>query len=104
MSANTVLGFYNADNLKNCPVLSKKGEVNSLYNIKPRGVFIIGSKDSVTGESPKRFMETLNSWTRYPKENRVIEIEGGSHIFYNMHEVYAQTVLDSINKYCWLKG
>lgn len=97
ITANTVLGFYNADNLKNCPVISNKGETNSLYNIKPRGVFIIGSKDSVTGESPKGFMKTLNSWTRHPNENRVIEIEGASHIFYNMHEVYAQTVLDSIN-------
>lgn len=44
MTANTVLRFYNADNLKNCPVLSKEGETSSLYNIKPNGSFIIGSK------------------------------------------------------------
>lgn len=94
MTANTVLGFYNADNLKNCPVLSGLGETNSLYNIKPHGAFIIGSKDSVTGDSPKGFMETLNSWTREPEHNRVIEIEGGSHIFYGKHDVYAQTVLE----------
>lgn len=99
MTANTVLGFYNADNLKNCPVLSKKGEADSLNNIKPRGAFIIGSKDSVTGESPKAFMETLNSWTKHPEDNQVIEVEDASHIFYNKHDVYAQTVLDCVNKY-----
>lgn len=71
MTANTVLGFYNADNLKNCPVLSGLGETNSLYNIKPHGAFIIGSKDSVTGDSPKGFMETLNSWR---KSLNVIEL------------------------------
>ena len=98
MTAKTVLGFYNADNLKNCPVLSHQGETNSLYNIKPNGVFIIGSKDSVTGESPKGFMEVLNSWTVEPDRNKVIEIEGGSHIFYGKHDIYAKTVLDCINE------
>lgn len=97
MTANTVLGFYNADNLKNCPVLSKQGETNSLYNIKPNGSFIIGSRDSVTGESPKKFMETLNSWTRNPENNQVIEVQGASHIFYGMHEEYARIILDSID-------
>lgn len=96
MTANTVLGFYNADNLKNCPVLSKKGETKSLYNIKPNGAFIIGSKDSVTGECPKAFMEQLNKWTKNPSQNKVIEVEGASHIFYNMQDVYAQTVLDCV--------
>lgn len=97
MTANTVLGFYNADNLKNCPVLSRQGETNSLHNIKPNGSFIIGSRDSVTGESPKRFMETLNSWTRNPENNQVIEVQGASHIFYGMHEEYARIILDSID-------
>lgn len=96
MTANTVLGFYNADNLKNCPVLSKQGETKSLHNIKPNGTFIIGSKDSVTGKSPKAFMEQLNNWTKDPSKNKVIEVEGASHIFYNMQDVYAQTVLDCI--------
>lgn len=98
MTANTVLGFYNAYNLKNCPVLSREGETESLYNIKPHGTFIIGSKDSVTGDSPKRFMEKLNSWTREPERNRVIEIEGGSHIFYGKHDIYAQTLLDCVSE------
>ena len=99
MSAKTVLGFYNADNLKNCPVLSKKGETQSLYNIKPRGAFIIGSKDSVTGDSPKGFMETLNCWTKNPKLNKVIEIKDASHIFYGKHDIYAKTVLDCIQNH-----
>ena len=96
MTANTVLGFYNADNLKNCPVLSKQGETKSLYNIKPNGLFLIGSKDSVTGKSPKAFMEQLNNWTKNPDKNKVIEIQGASHIFYGKHEEYAKTVLDYI--------
>lgn len=101
MTANSVLGFYNADNLKNCPVLSHKGETNSLYNIKCNGAFIIGSKDSVTGNSPKGFMETLNSWTKHPEHNRVIEVADASHIFYGKHDIYAETVLDCIqNNFC----
>lgn len=99
MTASTVLGFYNADNLKNCPVLSGEGERESLHNIKPNGSFIIGSKDSVTGESPKGFMETLNSWTRNPSHNQVIEVEGASHIFYGKHDIYAETVLDCIKNH-----
>ncbi len=101
MTANTVLGFYNAQNLKNCPVLSGEGETNSLYNIKPNGSFIIGSKDSVTGDSPKGFMETLNSWTKDPKHNQVIEVENASHIFFGKHDEYAKTILDCIqNHFC----
>lgn len=96
MTANTVLGFYNANNLKNCPVLSKEGEINSLYNIKPNGSFIIGSKDSITGESPKAFIEQLNKWTKYPNKNQVIEVEGASHIFYGMHDIYANILLSCI--------
>ena len=99
MTANTVIGFYNAENLKNCPVLSQEGETNSLYNIKPNGTFLIGSKDSVTGNSPKSFMEQLNRWTKYPEKNQVIEVEGASHIFYGMHNIYAQTVLNCIENH-----
>lgn len=96
MKAKTVLGFFNADNLKNCPVISGEGETKSLYNMKPNGVFIIGSKDSVTGESPKGFMEQINLWTVHPEYNRVMEIKGASHIFYNMHKEYARAVLGCI--------
>ena len=99
MTAYTVVNFYNADNLKNCPVLSKEGETESLYNIKPNGSFIIGSKDSVTGESPKAFMEQLNAWARNPKANQVIVVEGASHIFYGKHNEYAKVVLDCIKNH-----
>ncbi len=99
MTAKSVLGFYNADNLKNCPVISKQGETQSLYNIRPNGTFIIGSKDSVTGKNPKAFMEQLNLWTKSPERNQVIEVEGASHIFYGMHEVYAKVVLDCIKNH-----
>lgn len=99
MRAKTVLNFLNAENLKNCPVLSKKGETKSLYNIKPHGTFIIGSKDSVTGNSPKLFMEQLNNWTKNPDKNDVIELEGASHIFYNMHNEYAQIILNIIKNH-----
>ena len=102
MTAKTVLGFYNADNLKNCPVLSGDGETDSLYNIKCEGSFVIGSKDSVTGGSPKGFMETLNSWTRYPEHNQVIEVENASHIFYGKHKEYANVILDCIQNHCCL--
>ena len=99
MKARTVLGFFNADNLKNCPVISKKGEIKSLYNIKPFGSFIIGSKDSVTGASPKEFMEQLNLWTSNVKHNQVIEIEGASHIFYGKHKEYAEIILDCVQEH-----
>ena len=99
MTANTVLGFHDAENLKNCPVLSKKGETKSLYNIKPRGSFIIGSKDSVTGKRPEKFMEQLNNWTRQPENNQVIEVKNASHIFYGMQEKYAEQILDCINNH-----
>ena len=99
MTANTVLGFFNAENLKNCPVLSGEGETNSLYNIKPNGTFIIGSKDSVTGDSPKEFMEQLNKWTKNPNANQVIEIEGASHIFFGKHDIYAETILNCIKNH-----
>jgi len=98
MSANTVLGLYNADNLKNCPIISSKGETDSLYAIKPHGTFIIGSKDSITGKNPKVFMEKLNSYTRAPKMNKIVQILGASHIFYGQQETFAKTVLDSVQE------
>lgn len=96
MTANTVMGFYNAENLKNCPVISKKGETASLHNIKPNGSFVIGSKDSMTGHNPYGFMVQLNNYTQHPEKNQVIEVEGASHIFYGKHDLYAETVLNCI--------
>ena len=105
MTANAVLGFHDAENLKNCPVLSGKGETNSLHNMKPFGTFLIGSKDSITGKKPKAFMEQLNNWTKNPENNRVIEIKDAGHIFFGKHDIYAKTVLDCIqNHYMKNKG
>ena len=100
MCANTALGFYNAFNLKNCPVISRDGETNSLANIKPRGSFVIGEKDSLTENDAKGFMEKINSYCRHPEENEVIVVPDASHIFYNKHNEYAQTILDILNHNC----
>lgn len=99
MSANAVLGFYNAENLKNCPVISGDGETNSLNSIKPQGAFVIGSKDSVVGGDPKGFMEKINSHTRNPEQNKVIVVPGASHIFYGKHKEYASTILECVESF-----
>lgn len=98
MTAKTVIDFYNAKNLKNCPVLSNDGEFESLKNIKPNGLFLIGGKDSVVGKSPKEFMETLKAHTKNPFKNKVAVIENASHIFYNKHDEYANAVFDYIKE------
>lgn len=94
MSADAVMNFYNAENLKNCPVISGVGETKSLNNIKPNGAFIIGSKDSVVNGDPKGFMERINNCTKNPELNKVIVVENASHIFYGKHEEYARIILD----------
>ena len=96
MSANAVLSFYNAFNLKNCPVISGDGETASLYNIKVNGSFIIGEKDSLTENNPKLFMEKINSHCKNPHHNQIIVIPDASHIFYGRHEQYAQAILDCV--------
>ena len=99
MSANAVLGFYHADNLKNCPVISGIGETNSLYSIKPKGSFVIGAKDSVVGGDAEGFMKKLNALTKHPYDNQVIVVPDASHIFYNKHNEYASTILNCIQKH-----
>ena len=94
ISAKTVLNFYNADNLKNCPVLSGDGETNSLSSIKINGAFVIGGKDSMADGSPKEFMESINSYCKHPENNKVIVIPDASHIFYNKHNEYASIILE----------
>ena len=96
MSAETVLGFYNAYNLKNCPVISGEGETASLSNIKINGSFVIGAKDSLTDNNPKGFMEKINSYCKHPEQNQVIVIPDASHIFYGKHEEYANSILDCV--------
>ena len=99
MSAQTVLGFYNAYNLKNCPVISGDGETNSLASIKVTGAFVIGEKDSLTNGDARGFMEKINSYCKKPEENQVIVIPDASHIFYAKHEEYAEVILNCVKQY-----
>ena len=96
MTAQTVLKFNNAFNLKNCPVITNDGETNSLSNIKITGSFVIGSKDSLTEDVAKGFIEKINSYCKNPDKNKVIVIEDASHIFYGKHKEYAQTILNIV--------
>ncbi len=96
MCAESVLNFYNAFNLKNCPVISNEGETDSLYNIKIPGAFIIGEKDSLTDNNPKGFIEKINSYCRNPKNNKLILVQGASHIFYGKHKEFASEVLNCV--------
>ena len=98
MSADAVLSFYNADNLKNCPVISNEGKTDSLYNIKINGSFVIGEKDSLVNGDPQGFVEKINSYTKHPELNATIVASGASHIFYGKHEQYAAIMLDCIKK------
>ena len=101
MCAETVLGFYNAYNLKNCPVISGEGETNSLASIKVNGTFIIGEKDSLTNGDAKGFMEKINSYCSHPERNEIVVIPNASHIFYGKHEEYAAAVLEAVrNEFC----
>ena len=98
MCAHTVLGFYNAYNLKNCPVISNEGETDSLYNININGSFVIGEKDSLTEGDAKGFMEKINSHCKHPQDNEVIVVPDASHIFYGKHEEYAGVILEIAQK------
>ena len=104
MSAETVLSFYNAFNLKTCPVISNNGETASLFNIKVNGSFVIGEKDSLTDGNPEGFMVKLNSYCKHPERNQVIVIPDASHIFYGKDKEYAQTILECVEKHSFLKS
>lgn len=99
MAAETVLGFYNAYNLKNCPAISGEGETSTLSNIKINGSFVIGAKDSLTDNNPEGFIQKINSYCKHPEQNQVIVVPGASHIFYGKHEEYAKTILDCIENH-----
>lgn len=99
MSAETVLSFYNAYNLKNCPVISGDGETSSLSNIKVNGAFVIGEKDSLTEGDPKGFMEKINSYCKNCENNQVIVVPDASHIFYSKHDEYARVILDCVEQH-----
>lgn len=96
MCAKTALGFYNAFNLKNCPVISGDGETNSLSNIKIRGTFIIGENDSLTENDAKGFLEKINSYCKQSANNQIVVIPNASHIFFNKHKEYATAILETV--------
>lgn len=98
MSAETVLSFYNAHNLKNCPVISGDGETDSLFNIKINGSFVIGAKDSLTEGDAKGFIEKINSNCKNPNHNQIIVVPDASHIFYGKHEEYAKVILNIVRQ------
>lgn len=98
MCAQSVMEFYNAYNLKNCPVISKEGETDSLFNIKIQGSFVIGAKDSLTHGDPKGFIEKINSHCKNPEQNQVIVVPDASHIFYGKHEEYAEVILNIVQQ------
>lgn len=98
MSAETVLSFYNAYNLKNCPVISGDGETVSLSNITINGSFVIGAKDSLTEGDPKGFMEKINSYCKNYEHNQVIVVPDASHIFYGKHDEYARVILGCVEQ------
>lgn len=96
MCAQTLLSFYNAFNLKNCPVISNDGETDSLGLIKINGSFVIGEKDNLTNGDPRGFIEKINSHCRRPQDNQTIVVPDASHIFYGKHDEYANTIFDCI--------
>lgn len=99
MCADTLLAFYNAENLKNCPVISNDGETDSLRAIRINGTFIIGSNDSMTGDNAEGFMKKINSYCKHPENNRIVVIPHASHIFYGKHKEYAETILETVSLY-----
>lgn len=99
MTANTLLAFYNAENLKNCPVISDDGETRSLSQIKVNGAFIIGACDSMTNKDAEGFIRKINSYCKNPKKNRIVVVPNASHIYYAKHNEHACAVLDCVKSF-----
>lgn len=99
MTANTLLAFYNAENLKNCPVISGDGETQSLRQIKVNGAFIIGACDSMTNKNAEGFIRDINSYCKYSEQNKIVIIPNASHIYYAKHEEHAKAVLNCVKSF-----
>lgn len=99
MTANTLLAFYNAENLKNCPVISGDGETRSLSQMKVNGAFIIGACDSMTNKDAEGFIRKINSYCKKPEENRIIVVPNASHIYFAKHKEHACAVLDCVKSF-----
>lgn len=99
MTANTLLAFYNAENLKNCPVISEDGETRSLSQMKVNGAFIIGACDSMTNKNAEGFIRKINSYCKNPEKNRIVVVPNASHIYYAKHKEHACAVLDCVKSF-----
>ncbi len=99
MTANTLLAFYNAENLKNCPVIRDDGETRSLSQMKVNGAFIIGACDSMTNKNAEGFIRKINSYCKNPKKNRIVVVPNASHIYYAKHNEHACAVLDCVKSF-----
>jgi len=97
MSANTMIAnWYDNKIYKNCPFLSGDGETESLSKIKISGLILIGEKDSCAGADAFVFATKINNCTQSSKDNKIVILEGAGHVFYNMHNEYANIVLKFI--------
>ena len=103
MTANTLLAFYNAENLKNCPVISGDGETRSLSQIKVNGAFIIGACDSMTNKNAEGFIRKINSYCKNLEKNRIVVVPNASHIYYAKHNEHACAVLDCVKSFDCVK-
>ena len=103
MTANTLLAFYNAENLKNCPVISEDGETRSLSQMKVNGAFIIGACDSMTNKNAEGFIRKINSYCKNPEKNRIVVVPNASHIYYAKHKEHACAVLDCVKSFDCVK-
>ncbi len=103
MTANTLLAFYNAENLKNCPVISEDGETRSLSQMKVNGAFIIGACDSMTNKNAEGFIRKINSYCKNPEKNRIVVVPNASHIYYAKHNEHACAVLDCVKSFDCVK-
>ena len=72
--------------------------VGAFYNINNENI----NKEIILGLAFCEFeyvMEQLNKWTKNPECNQVVEVEGASHIFYGMHDIYAEMVLNCVKNH-----
>lgn len=99
MCANTLLSFYNAENLKNCPVISGDGETRSLSQIKINGAFIIGACDSMTNKNAEGFIRKINSYCKNHEKNKIIVVPNASHIYYAKHKEHSNAILSCVKSF-----
>lgn len=92
MCADTLLQFYTNETLKNCPVISENGETESLAAIDISGAFVIGDKDHFANGDSLGYISKINSFCKDPEKNTLHIVDGGSHIFFNKHNEFADAI------------